>query len=260
MAGLGVCLDVIQDHTFIGPHMSAVLTRTPVVTTFHDVGDRQRQIIYGGLREAVGTISVSDHQKSTLIGVRTDKRIYPGLPASLYEMSENKGYLLFVGRFSPEKGAETAIEAARRAKLPIILAGRIVRGQEGYFENCVKPLISDDVKYIGEISPKEKAKLISNSFALINTVKYDEPFGLINAEALLSGVPVISYRIGAFPEIIDHGRNGFLCDNIDDVISAVEALDTLDTGGIRRDAVQRFSLERMVSEHVEFYEEMKSRA
>jgi glycosyltransferase involved in cell wall biosynthesis len=253
-------VDLIHDHTFIGPHLAPRLSRVPVVTTFHDVGDDQRSLIYSALPEEVATICISDHQRSALSPLSVDQRIYPGLDVGEYSVSTERTHLLFLGRFSPEKGAETAIEVACKAGLPIVLAGRIVRGQEDYFERCIRPQMSDQVSFVGEVSGDEKHRYLSQSIALINAIKYDEPFGLVNIEAHLSGVPVISYRLGALPEIVSHGRNGFFCANVAEAVEAVRACSSLDPEAIRNEARLRFSVERMTEEHIDFYKQVLSRS
>lgn len=246
--------DIIHDHTFIGPHIGHRFTDTPIVTTLHDIADKDHRLMYDMLDARVGTIAISQHQARGMKPLKVNQTILPGLDSNLYEIGVDAGYVVWLGRFSREKGAETAIAAAKRCNRPIVLAGKIIRGQENYFKNVIEPQFDGKlVKFVGEVGIEEKKELLSNASALINTISYDEPFGLINVEALLSGLPVIAFNRGAFPEIIDHRKNGFLCNTVEEVHLGLNKIDQFDRYEIRHNAVQKFGLDQLANVTDLFY-------
>ena len=173
----------------------------------------------------------------------------------LHTAKEQQGqYLAFLGRISPEKRVDRAIEVARRAGMPIKIAAKIdscrpvlFRSQIGGF--CVDPL----VEYVGEISESEKTEFLGNAYALLFLIDWQEPFGLVMTEAMACGTPVIAYRMGSVPEVIEDGVTGYIVDNLDDAAEAVGRIPALDRRKIRRVFENRFSARRMCHDYIEIF-------
>jgi glycosyltransferase involved in cell wall biosynthesis len=163
------------------------------------------------------------------------------------------GYLLFFGRIHPDKGAVEAIEVAERSGMPLTIAG-IVQ-DERYFDEEIAPRVDGDrVRFIGAVGPKERVGLLGGAHALLHLISFEEPFGYSVVEAMACGTPVIAFRRGSMPELIDDGSTGFLVDAVDDAVAAVAMAGSLDRLQIRRQAVEWFDRARMIDEYLEAYE------
>ena len=182
-----------------------------------------------------------------------------GLPEHLYQPSYNQGkYLAFLGRISPEKRVDRAIEVAKRVGLPIKIAAKVDQADKDYFESEIRRLLDHPlVEYIGEIGEHEKAEFLGNAFALMFLINWQEPFGLVLAEATACGTPVIAYRMGSVPEIIDDGITGYIVDGMDAAAKAVARIDALDRRTIRRVFEQRFSARRMCHDYIHIYQRIR---
>lgn len=168
--------------------------------------------------------------------------------------------MLFLGRMSPIKGAHRSIRVARAAGRPILLAAKMWEPAERhYFEAMVEPLLGADATYLGEVNGAEKVDLLGGAEALLNPIRWPEPFGLVMIEALACGTPVLSFAEGAAPEIVEHGRTGFLCLDEDDMAARLRRIDELDRAACRASAEARFTTERMVAEHVDLYRRVIAR-
>src|SRR5205814_7076677 len=156
-----------------------------------------------------------------------------------------------------DKGAHRAIEAARKAQVPLLMAAKMREAWEfDYFDMQVKPLLGDDIQYLGEVGHERKLELLAGARALVFPIRWNEPFGLVMVEALACGTPVLAFPEGAAPEVVEHGRTGFLCHDEADMAEAVPKLDQLDRAACRAAVEGYFSTERMINEHVELYEEL----
>jgi glycosyltransferase involved in cell wall biosynthesis len=162
--------------------------------------------------------------------------------------------VVFLGRMHPDKGAHRAVQAARLAGVPIRLAAKMWEPLERcYFEEQVEPLLGSDAVYLGEVAGAEKRTLLAGARALLNPIRWREPFGLVMVEALSCGTPVISFAEGSAPEIVRHGVNGFLVDDEADMAAAIAKIGTIDRAICRRDAVERFDARRMVLEYEQLF-------
>jgi len=152
-------------------------------------------------------------------------------------------YVAFLGRLTPNKGVHLAIEAARRAGVPLVIGGNVTDepGARAYFESQVRPRLSPDCTWIGPYDDRAKVALLQGASALLFPIQWDEPFGLVMIEALACGTPVIAFRRGSTPEVVRHGQTGFLCDTPDEMSAAVTRVSALDRAACRRDAEERFS-------------------
>jgi glycosyltransferase involved in cell wall biosynthesis len=178
------------------------------------------------------------------------------LPTSLYASGwGDGGYLAFIGRICPEKRPDLAIEIARRAGLPLTIAAKVDKADRAYYKTKIKPLLKDPrIEFIGEIGDSDKGAFLGDATALLFPVDWPEPFGLAVIEAMANGTPVIAFRRGSVPEIVEHAVTGFLVENVDEAVAAVPLAKALDRAAIRRRFEERFSVERMASEYVALYE------
>ena len=199
--------------------------------------------------------SISQAQRVPVPDASWVATIHHGLPLGLYEEGPGTGnYLAFLGRFSPEKGADRAIEIARRCGMRIKLAAKVDRYDQDYFDATIRPLLDlPHVEYVGEIGEHEKQEFLGNAAALLFPIDWPEPFGLVMIEALATGTPVLAFRRGSAPEIIDQGRSGMVVGSIDEAVGAIDAALRLDRSAIRGCFEQRFSVERMAEDYARAY-------
>lgn len=252
-------VDVIHDHTIAGPVLCAHRVAVPVLMSLHDapVGDVRR--LYDEAAKQSTLVAVSETQRRLAGDLPVHALIPHGLPVEWYPASgSSPAYLVWIGRFSPEKGVHDAIRFAQAAAVPLKLAGRIVPTQQAYFEARIRPLLSSRVEYVGEVDHAEKVQLLRNAIGLLNPFTWHEPFGIVMIEALLSGVPVIARRRGAAQEIVRHGVDGYLCDVDEEFRDAIKCVASLDRARIRNAAIGRFSAERMITRYVEAYRALLS--
>ena len=235
-----------------------LLTRLnqPFLTTLHN------RLDLPGLPSLVGRfprapfISISNHHRLPLPNVNWLATIYHGLPAhALHPSFEAGQYLAFLGRLSVEKGPEAAIRIAQKSGLPLQIAAKIPRGDRGYFAENIAPLINDtNVQLIGEVNDQRKQQFLGNSAALIFPIDWPEPFGLVMIEAMACGTPVIAYRRGSVPEVVEDGVSGFIVETEEQAIEAVKRLPELDRKRVRAAFERRFTAERMAKDYVRQYQ------
>jgi glycosyltransferase involved in cell wall biosynthesis len=179
----------------------------------------------------------------------------------LYHLHPNPGhYLAFLGRIAPEKRPDQAIELAKRIGLPLRIAAKIDPADEPYFRAEIKPLLAHPlIEYLGEITDADKNEFLGNARALLCPYDWPEPFGLVLIEALACGTPVIAYRRGSIPEIIDDGATGFVCDGLDDMTAALQHIPDIDRRHCRRSFEERFTVGRMAQDYLHVYERVLDR-
>jgi glycosyltransferase involved in cell wall biosynthesis len=250
-------VDVVHDHTLVGPLYRRPPRPTPVVTTNHGPFNSTLTSLYRSLRD-VAVLAISHHQASTAAGVPIAGVIHHGIDVdAVPEGSGQGGYASFLGRMSPEKGPREAALIARAAGVPLRMAAKLREPAErDYFEAEVEPLLCSDVEYVGELGPAEKLDLVGSSLALLNPIQWPEPFGLVMIEALATGTPVVATPAGSAPEIVDDGVTGHLRTGRASLASALLDAVQLDRGACRAAAARRFSTERMVGEHVRVYSDL----
>jgi glycosyltransferase involved in cell wall biosynthesis len=246
--------DVVHDHTVVGPAFAERLPALPVVTTNHGPFDRELLDVYRAVAHRVPIIAISHAQAATARGLPLAGVIHHGIDVDRFPRGAGDGgYLLFLGRMTPDKGAEQAIAVARRAGIPLVLAAKMREPAERrYFEERVRPLLGPGVDWVGEVGGEGKADLLAGAAALLNPIQWDEPFGLVMIESLACGTPVLATRRGAAPEIVDHGVTGVLGDE-DALVAAVGRLGDLDRDRCRAAVADRFSTTRMVEEHLDLF-------
>jgi len=168
------------------------------------------------------------------------------------------GYLLFLGRIHPDKGTHVAIEVARRAGLPLVIAG-VVQDEDYHAREVLPHVDGHAVTYVGPVGPVRRDDLLGGAVGLLHLIGFDEPFGLSVVESLAAGTPVVAYRRGSMPELLTDGVTGFLVDDVESAVSAVRRLTDLDRPGCRADVVARFSDHRMVGDYERLFEGVVSR-
>lgn len=213
--------------------------------------------LYQEFRE-MPLISISDAQRRPLPWANWLGTVRHGMPARLLQFSEQEGkYLAFLGRVSPEKGLEEAIEIAIRAEMPLKIAAKVDRADREYFEAKIKPLLKYSlIDFIGEIGSAEKQEFLGNAVALLFPIQWPEPFGLVTIESLACGTPVIACPSGSVPEIILDGKCGFLVRTVEQAVKAVRKIDKIDRSDCRRHFEFNFTDDRMAHEYLSIYEKL----
>ncbi len=200
-------------------------------------------------------VSISDSQRLPLQDASWLATVYHGLPEASLKPSFSSGqYLAFLGRLSPEKGPEAAIKIARAAKLPLRMAAKMPRANQAYFRQRLKPLIDGDhVQIVGEVDDDTKEEFLAGAAALLFPIDWPEPFGLVMIEAMACGTPVIAFRRGSVPEIIEQGVSGFIVETEEEAVCAVEAAQKLDRRAVREAFERRFTARRMAEDYERHY-------
>jgi glycosyltransferase involved in cell wall biosynthesis len=250
--------DVVHFHVDYLHYPLSRRTSTPQLTTLHgrlDIPDLQP--LYREFRD-MPVVSISMSQRRPLAGANWQATVYHGLPVDLLRYEPRPGqYLAFLGRISPEKRVDRAIEIARRAGLPLRIAAKVDEVNTGYFQDYIEPLFAQShVEYLGEIGEGEKEEFLGCAAALLFPIEWEEPFGLVMIESLACGTPVVAFRRGSVPEIIEHGVTGFVVSDLQDAVEAVEKVAQLDRRDCRRSFEQRFTAARMAHDYVRLYEQL----
>jgi glycosyltransferase involved in cell wall biosynthesis len=256
-------IDVIINHGRVDYLGSMTRTSIPLLCQFHTAihqSDIDFVLRRRKARKKVRFVGVSqshiEHVKpSDMIDV-----IYNGVDTERFVpvMQITKKYLAFLGRLTPDKGVEQAIQVARLAGIPLKIAGnspdnRIARE---YFEQSIKPHLGKGCEWIGPVNDRGKNELLGGAIAMLFPIQCGEPFGIVMIESLACGTPVIASRIGSTPEVIRHGKTGFLCDSVDDMVEAVKRIGEIDRRDCRSDVESRFSADIMVEQNLKVIEKI----
>ncbi len=201
-------------------------------------------------------VSISDDQRAALPNANFAGTVHHGLPRDLIPFDPQGGdYLAFIGRISPEKRPDRAIEIARRAGMGLKIAAKIDHADRAYFEDRIAPLLDDPlIEFVGEIGDAEKPAFLGGARALLFPIDWPEPFGLVMIEAMAAGTPVIAWPCGSTAEVIEHGRSGFIVDSVEEAVAAVEATVCMPRGGVRAAFEARFTARRMALDYLRLYE------
>jgi glycosyltransferase involved in cell wall biosynthesis len=206
-------------------------------------------------------VSISDDQRKPVPWANWVSTVYHGLPRDLFAYHESPSleYLAFLGRISPEKRVDRAIDIAGRAGMKLRIAAKVDQADEAYFKNEIEPLLAQPhVEFIGEIGDAAKQEFLGNAIGLLFPIDWPEPFGLVMIEAMASGTPVVAYRRGSVPEVIDPGITGFVVEDENEAVIAVKRLRMLNRRMVRARFEERFSVERMARDYVDLYNELAS--
>jgi glycosyltransferase involved in cell wall biosynthesis len=250
--------DILHNHYGWELLMFKKLLKCPIITTLHGtLVDPTEQEMYS-LYKDMSFVSISDSQRRHGPHLNYLGTVYNGIQVDRFKFNDKpQDYLAFLGRITPEKGPVYAIEIARKTNQRLIIGAKIDPVDKSYFEQIVEPLIDgDQIKFIGEVDHPAKVELLSNARALISPLQWDEPFGLVNIEALASGTPVISINRGSMPEIIETGKVGFLCSNIDEMINRVADIDTIDRRACRDHVEKNFTSQVMATQYSKIYNKL----
>ena len=261
-AALADC-DVIHDHTLAGPLTAMTLRRRPpVLVTNHGDFSAPARAFFQHIAPVAAITAISHHQRAQAGDLPITAVVHHGLDLDRFAIGTGKGgHLAYVGRCAPEKGVAEAITIARRAGLPIVVIAKQRQPAEvRYFDEVVAPLLGPDVDFRGEVHPEERDQVVRDAIALLNPIDWAEPFGLVMAESLACGTPVIAFPSGAAPEIVDDGTTGFLCADVDSAVEAVSRIETLDRAACRTAAEERFAASRMVSDYAALYATLQGTA
>ncbi len=249
-------LDVLSNHFDFVPLTYSRLVAAPVVTTVHGFSSERIVPVYRAYDDVARYVSISDADRHP--DLTYEATIHHGIELERFTFRpepDPSGYLLFLGRIHPDKGVHTAIEVARRAGLPLVIAG-IVQ-DEGYFEQQVRPHLgrggAGSVTYVGPVGPAQRDELLGGALALLHLIGFAEPFGLSVVESLATGTPVVAHPLGSMPEIVRDQVTGFLVDDVEAAVAALARVGGLSRRACRDDARARFSAQRMVADYAELF-------
>jgi len=228
------------------------------VTTLHGRLDIPDLVPLYEIYSHMPVISISNAQRDPLPHLNWQGTAYHGFPPETYKLYTKPGkYLAFLGRTSPEKGLDKAIDIAKRLGMPLKVAAKIDKADQEYFDTCIKPALdSKDVEFLGEIGYPEKNKFLGEAVALLFPICWPEPFGIVMIEAMACGTPVIAYPLGSVPEVMQDGVSGYVVSDLDGAVEAVKKVDRLDRKKIRKYFEQRFTAARMTQDYLRIYERM----
>lgn len=247
--------DIVHNHLGWQLLLFNRLIAQPILTTIH------RGLIFGyerymyGYYKQLPYISISNSQRRPCPEFNFLATVYHGIQVDKFEFGlVPDDYLMFLGRIAPEKGPLQAIKIAKAAKKPLIIAAKIDPVNEEYYNRRIKPLIDGrQIQFVGEVNHPQKVKLLKKALALVSPIQWEEPFGLVNAEALACGTPVIGSPRGSLPEIIQEGKTGFLCRSVAEAAKRVADVCKINRAYCRQYAEQHFCARRMASQYVEAY-------
>ncbi|HEY9744726.1 MAG TPA: glycosyltransferase family 4 protein [Oculatellaceae cyanobacterium] len=249
--------DVIHNHIGFQALPFANFVDTPTVTTLHNALNPEiiRELFEKNAHQPY--ISISNYQRQLWPKLNYVATIYHGIQMSRFKPSldyNNKDYLAFLGRLSPEKGPHLAIQAAKALGYRLILAGKVDRVDQEFYREQVEPLIDGvQIRYIGEVDHERKNELLSGAMATLCPVLWPEPFGLVMIESMACGTPVFALRDGSVPEVVEHGRTGYVAESVEELTEAVRDWKAYNRQIIRKVAEERFSAARMVDDHLKLY-------
>jgi glycosyltransferase involved in cell wall biosynthesis len=254
--------DILHFHIdqFHFPLFRPIARRT--VTTLHGRQDlHDLKPLYLGFGD-MPLVSISDDQRKPIASSNFVATIHHGIPADLLAPNYDPrgGYLVFLGRISPEKRPDRAIEIAQAVGLPLKIAAKIDKVDEAYFHEQIEPLLSKPgIEYVGEVNERGKAKLLGDARALLFPVDWPEPFGLVMIEAMACGTPVLAFRRGSVSEVIDEGVTGAVVETVEEAARRLPQLLRLDRRKVRRRFEQRFNSNRMARDYVQVYRSLLRR-
>lgn len=247
-------VDVVHDHTLAGP-LLARGRRVPTVTTMHGPVEGELGRYYELLGDTVGVIAISQAQRRANPRINWVATVPNAIDVASFPYQQRKeDYLLWLGRFSPDKGAHLAIDAALAAGRRIVLAGkRSEPAEQAYFAREIEPRLRAGVEYVGEADARRKRVLLAGARALVFPIQWDEPFGMVMIEAMACGTPVAALRRGSVPEVVVDQVTGLVADDLAGLTGALAGVDDLDPAAAREHAEQRFDLSVMAASHLRVY-------
>jgi len=249
--------DIIHSHVGCAALPYTGFVKTPTVHTTHGIFTPDNEKMF---RQFAWQpyISISEAQREPRLGLNYIHTVYNGIDTSVYSFQPEPAqpaYLAFVGRISPEKGPQEAIAIAKAAGLPLKMAGKVDPVDRVFYREQIAPLIDGEhIQYLGEVSHEEKVQLLSGATVTLFPITWREPFGLVMIESMATGTPVIGMSLGSVPEVIAHGKTGFVCHTQEQMIEAIPAAIKLSRQACRDYVLQRFSVASMVNEYERAYQ------
>jgi glycosyltransferase involved in cell wall biosynthesis len=248
--------DIIHDHVGFLSLPASELSTTPVVMTLHGAFNLEIREIFTRFKKT-NLVTISNAQSFPAPSLNYAGMVHNGLDMENYPFSnQHENYLLYVGRISAEKGVHFAIETAQQLNMPLIIAAKLDPIDKPYFLQYVEPLLSEDIRWIGEVNEKERNELMSKAYCFLHPVMWREPFGLTLIEAMACGCPVVAFDKGSIPEIIENGKTGFVVQDVDSMVDAVSHIDTIDRNYCREYALENFSTKKMTDGYEEIYKKI----
>jgi len=248
--------DIIHSHMGWSALPYANLVKTPTVTTLHGIftPDNEKMFQYAKKQPYV---SISNSQRESRLGLNYVATVYNGIDISSHKFHpqpDEPPYLAFLGRISPEKGTDLAIQIAKEAGWRLKMAAKVDVVDIEYFEREIQPLIDgQQIQYLGEANHVQKNALMGGAVATLFTITWREPFGLVMTESMAAGTPVIAMNLGSVPEVIVHGKTGFICNSISECVNAVNKVAKLDRHACRQHVENCFNVQKMVDSYEEVY-------
>ena len=250
-----LAVDVVHDHTLAGPLVGSAHGLPVVVTAHGSVDDDDMGQYYRAVSARASLVALSHAQRERLPTARWAATVPNGIRPDRFPLRTTKGdYAVFLGRMSPDKGPVWAIDAARAAGIPLVMAAKCREDREvAYFEQVVAPRLGADVEWIGEVGGTRKIELLAGARCLLFPIDWEEPFGLVMIEAMACGTPVVALRRGAVPEVVDHGRTGWVCDRPAELPAALLRARELDPRDCRAAVEERFSATALAAGYERVY-------
>lgn len=234
------------------------LTKTPTVFTLHDpmLASWNKSIEYCPWKNKAHYISISDNQRKGMPDLNYAGTVYNGMEIEKFKFEKKQGdYLAFLGRYSSEKGADLAVSVASQAKEKLKMAGTV--WGDGFYNEKIKPYLKkDEIEDLGFLNGKKVSDFLRNAKALLFPIRWEEPFGLVMIEAMACGTPVIAFNKGSVPEIVKHGKTGFVVENEKEMIEAIKNIDKIDRTECRKYVEENFTVEKMVERYERVYEKI----
>jgi glycosyltransferase involved in cell wall biosynthesis len=251
----GLDVDVVHDHTLAGP-LLARGRRGPTLVTVHGPVTGEPGRYYRALGGTVDLVAISRNQRRSAPDLPWRATVYNAVDVETFPYREDKeDFLLFLGRLHPDKAAHLAIDTARRAGLPIVVAGKCTEKVETDYRRAeIEPRLGPDVTIFGSADASQKRDLLSRAAALVFPIQWDEPFGMVMIEAMACGTPVVTLRRGAAPEVVLDGTTGVICEDVDELADGVRAARALDPSACREHVRRTFSIATMVAGYVAAYQ------
>jgi glycosyltransferase involved in cell wall biosynthesis len=251
--------DLIHSHMGCAALPYAMLSKTPTVHTLHGIFTRDNEKMFTHAKNQP-YVSISHSQREARLGLNCVSTVYNSIDVSshkFFPVPDEPAYLAFLGRISPEKGPHHAIEIAKATGIPLKMAGKIDPVDVEYFDREIKPQIDGElIQFLGEADHHMKNHLMGRAIATLFPITWREPFGLVMVESMAAGTPAIAMNLGSVPEIIAHGRSGFIAENVAECVAAVKNIAAISRQETRNYVAQHFGIDRMVTGYEAVYREI----